>query len=157
MIIFTSKPHFDSNTGQPRDPKKVISERRCDYCGEVLSEQYSVPCYSFDYEDHDACFGSDGEEFQFVKSLGEGDFTEALYYTPYIFCARFICDGMDIERDWRPCEMMLINEVLFNVTQGEGYFKDIDSMIDAWRASRIRAMKRLIEQEKISAENLSSI
>ena len=123
MIIYGSKPQFDPNTGQQIADQKVIKEFRCDYCGEILSSEYSIPSYKFDYSGHDPCFGSGGGEFDFeqelIAELGEkdtdADFDEALYVTPYIFCSRFLC-AETVDREWKPCELLLMNEVLFHNT-----------------------------------------
>ena len=155
MIITEPKPRFSQATGKPVDSTAWVKEHRCDYCGLVLDEQYNPPSYDFNYRDHDPCFGSYPGEQQCSEALAEAEIDiHEFLGEPYIFCCQFICDGMDVERDWKPCQLMLANELMFHNTQGKGYFKDCDSFIDAWRASRMRALRKLLEDGTITAENL---
>lgn len=163
MRIVERRQRFDPDTGFPCGHSVATRYYRCDYCGEVLpaSEGGHRPNLLLDLEYGaacDTCFGAAGDEFDLAKMLGAD--VELLLAQPYSFCNSWnYNDGEE-----SPCEPLLALELLAaefddipapTPPDGMEPLRDVGRCLDgAFRAARVRAVRKLIADGKETAESL---
>ncbi len=164
MRVSETRPRFDPETGRECGTLRRTLHHRCDYCGEVLpsSEGGYAPNLKLrlDYGDCiDTCFGSDGGEFALSEEHGI-DMDDFLGQ-PYCFCNAWNQDGGDPR-----CEQALALELLSCVfsdmpethpPEGMAPLRDARCFDVAFRAARVRATAKLIEDGVVTPEQLAEM
>lgn len=152
MRIYEKVKRFDPVTGKPVE-KWAFKEVRCDFTGEVLDyDEYgpeSYCSYQLDYDGHDPCFGSSGDEYD----LGEKHDIDMFQFLSAEYHFKSV-GGSDDPEDF--AEAMMMKEAVANCTKRKSEWFRCFTFDACCRTARTRTAKRLIEEKVITPDQLSA-
>lgn len=146
MIIYKEVKRFDPVTGKPVT-KKVRSELRCDFTGNILHDDDEYCRYNLDYQDQDPCFGSSGHEYQFGVKYE----IDMYLFLSGTYCFASVPGSSSVDGY---AEAMMMREALENYTNPDSDWHDCLTFDAMCRASRVRTAKQLIEEGEIKPQEL---
>ena len=150
MIVYNKVKRFNSETGEPVE-RWVQKEIRCDYTGRVLEYSDFGPesycSYHLDYDNHDPCFGSGGDEYQLGK-----DFKIEVF--PFMAQEYHFYSGGGSDTKEEYAEWQMMEEAIENCKNPKSEWHRCYTFDAICRQARCRTARKLIENKAITPEQL---
>lgn len=125
----------------------VFSHHLCDYCGARIDREPVGYEIIGDETGGEAGQGEREFEAQFAVS------SDKLRESPFVFC----CLRNRGEGEFPFCELKLAAELASASPQDDHWFCQAHSFVDAFRAARIRMLKRLLVNGELTLEELNLV